>query len=208
MTIDTDDLLMDVLGQVPVHGWTEAALDAADPARARVLGQWPNGVPDALDAFARWADDRMEAGLDGVSIMDLKIRDRIATMVRLRLEALELHREAVRRETLFLSTRRPDLAARLVWRTASRIWYLAGDNSTDFNHYSKRGLLSGVIASTTLCWLGDETEGRTATWEFLARRIENVMSLGKTIGRVKAFADPSDALGRFVELAGRVRYRS
>ena len=207
MTTDTDALLMDVLAQVPVHGWTDAALGAADPSGERVRSAWPGGMPDAIDAFAGWADRAMEATLEGTDLDDMKVRKRVRLMVRRRLEALEPHREAVRREALYVAAQRPDLGARLVWRTASRIWYLAGDAATDFNHYSKRGLLCGVIASTTLCWLGDDSDDRQPTWDFLDRRIDNVMELGKALGKAKTFADPSDWMERATEFAGRFRYR-
>jgi ubiquinone biosynthesis protein COQ9 len=197
MTNEHDLRLMDVLQRVPALGWAGAVAEAA----------YPGGVVEAIDAFAAWADRAMEASLEGTAVMEMKIRDRIALMVRLRLEALEPYREAVRREAAWLSTHRPDLAAWLVWRTAHRMWGLAGDTATDFNHYSKRGLLCGVIASTTLCWLGDETPGHADTWDFLGRRIENVMGIGKAIGKAKGFADPSAVLDRIVEFAGRVRYR-
>ena len=36
--------------------------------------------------------------------------------------------------------------ARLAWRSADRIWRLAGDKATDFNHYSKRTILIGFTA--------------------------------------------------------------
>ena len=37
-----------------------------------------------------------------------------------------------------------------------------------------------VYAATVLFWMGDETEGHAATWDFLDRRIQNVMQFEKT----------------------------
>ncbi len=59
------------------------------------------------------------------------------------------------------------------------------DTATDFNFYTKRGLLAGVQSSTVLYWLGDESEGQAATWGFLDRRITDVMRIGKAIGKVR-----------------------
>jgi hypothetical protein len=39
------------------------------------------------------------------------------------------------------------LGARLLWEAADAIWRWAGDTATDENHYTKRLILSGVIAS-------------------------------------------------------------
>ncbi|MGL4279545.1 MAG: COQ9 family protein, partial [Albidovulum sp.] len=69
--------------------------------------------------------------------------------------------------------------AALIWGTADAIWTALGDTSRDINWYSKRATLSAVYSATVLYWLGDESEGHQATWEFLDRRIEGVMRFEK-----------------------------
>ncbi len=59
------------------------------------------------------------------------------------------------------------------------MWRLAGDTSTDFNHYTKRMTLGAVYASTLLAWLDDDSEGCAETAAFLDRRIDNVMQFEK-----------------------------
>ena len=58
-------------------------------------------------------------------------------------------------------------------------WRTIGDTSTDFNFYTKRGLLSGVYTSTMLYWFADTTEDFAETWKFLDNRIANVMQIEK-----------------------------
>ena len=41
------------------------------------------------------------------------------------------------------------------------MWRIAGDTSTDFNHYTKRMTLGAVYGSTLLVWLDDQSEGWT-----------------------------------------------
>ena len=53
------------------------------------------------------------------------------------------------------------------------------------NWYTKRATLSAVYGSTVLYWLGDETPGHSATWEFLDRRIDNVMQIEKAKAQVR-----------------------
>ncbi|HCM84019.1 MAG TPA: COQ9 family protein [Rhodospirillaceae bacterium] len=65
------------------------------------------------------------------------------------------------------------------------IWYEAGDHSTDFNYYTKRGLLALVLGSTVVYWLQDESDDFERTEEFLEARIENAMQAGKIAGSVK-----------------------
>ena len=42
-----------------------------------------------------------------------------------------------------------------------------------------------MFSATALYWLGDESEGNARSWEFLDRRIENVMQFEKWKAQVK-----------------------
>ena len=57
------------------------------------------------------------------------------------------------------------------------MWRIAGDTSTDFNHYTKRVTLGAVYGSTLLVWLDDQSEGWSETAAFLDRRIDDVMKI-------------------------------
>ena len=81
------------------------------------------------------------------------------------------------------------LALRLGWRSADLMWRLAGDTSTDFNHYTKRMTLGAVYASTLLVWLDDQSEGWADTAAFLDRRIDDVMQFEKWKAGVARLGD-------------------
>ncbi len=87
--------------------------------------------------------------------------------------------------------------------TADAIWHALGDTSDDINWYSKRATLAAVYSAVVLYWLGDESEGHGSSWEFLDRRVEDVMRFEKFKARVRempvlgaALAGPLKALGR------------
>lgn len=210
-----DAILDDLLMNVVFDGWTRRSLKDAI-AMAEEAGRvppgagerlLPNGMADALDAFADWADRQMlTAVVDAPdAFADLKIRQKIAFLVRARLDALELHKEAVRRGVGVLALpHNARLGARLTWRTCDVMWRAAGDTATDINWYSKRGLLAGVWTSTLLYWLEDKSAGHEDTWAFLDRRIDNVLVIGRRIGGVKRLGDVAEAPFR---LAARMRHR-
>ncbi len=174
-------LVAAALPHVPFDGWSRETLAAAareagiSPAVAHAA--FPRGGVDMALEFHRRGDDAMAERLARTDLSGLRFRDRIALAVRLRLEGAEEHKEAVRRgATLFALPIHAADGAAAVWRTADRIWTALGDSSTDYNWYTKRATLSAVISSTVLYWLGDDSPGHAATWEFLDRRIENVMA--------------------------------
>jgi len=109
---------------------------------------------------------------------------RVAHAIRLRLELAD--KEAVRRgTTLFALPQNAGDGAKAILGTADRIWEALGDTSRDVNWYTKRMTLSAVYSSVVLFWLGDTSEDQHATWEFLDRRIDNVMQFEKTKAQLR-----------------------
>lgn len=189
-----DKIVEAALPHVPFDGWTPRAarraaadlgLMKADAARA-----FPYGAADMVAHYSDLADRRMIAELDRRDIGSMKIRERIATAVRVRLEQAAPHREAVRRALAVLALpSNAILGGKCLYRTVDAMWVAAGDTSTDWNFYSKRSLLAGVYSSTLLCWLDDRSDELSETWAFLDRRIADVMSIPKLTGRVRSIVD-------------------
>jgi ubiquinone biosynthesis protein COQ9 len=170
------------LAHVPFDGWSERALqasivDSGVPAGlARSL--FPRGGVDLALAYHVRGDAAMSERLLAMDLSSLRYRDRIAAAVRARLELAD--RELVRRgTTLFSLPQHAADGARAIWGTSDRIWTALGDTSDDLNWYTKRATLSAVYGATVLYWLGDDSSDRQATWDFLDRRIEQVMQFEK-----------------------------
>ena len=93
------DIITHALPSVPFDGWSIAALKkAAEEAgykRTDVIRVFPGGAPDAVDAFFADGDAQMLKEFDRYHLDTMKIRERIATLLRLRLMVHEGHREAV-----------------------------------------------------------------------------------------------------------------
>src|SRR5690606_26355254 len=117
-----DRLLDAALVHVPFEGWSETTLGAAirdvGTTRDEVRAVFPRGPVDLALAYHRRGDARMLARLTAASLDDLRFRDRIATAVRYRIEAID-DREAARRgTTLFALPHHAADGARAVWQTA------------------------------------------------------------------------------------------
>jgi len=85
------------------------------------------------------------------------------------------------------------------------IWHYAGDTSTDYNWYSKRILLSGVINATQLQMIQDKSENFEDTWVFLEQRLKDVATIGmginnfrKSLEKLNCFAEATVETGRNV----------
>jgi len=177
-----DAVLEASLPHVPFDGWTERALLAGEKASGLGEGAgyraFPGGIADMAAHASDYFDRKMLASLDKLDLASMKIRERVTAGVRCRIEACLGHKEAHRRLLAYLALpTHKALAARLAWETCNRIWYAAGDDATDFNYYTKRGLLFPVYTTTVLYWHADASADSADTWGYLDRRIGDVMKI-------------------------------
>ena len=190
-TLDIRDAILDkLLPEVVFDGWSmEHVTKAADELGYDdliVTAAFPDGLIDVMDAFADKADREMMKALVDVNPDDLRVRDRVRTALVTRFEQLGPHKDAVRESLKFwLNPLRKPRAGKITWRTADVIWDWAGDTATDYNRYTKRGLLSGIIASSTLVWVNDHDPDMAKTARFIDGRIDNVMQLGGLMAKFK-----------------------
>ena len=182
LKFERERILQFALIRVPLGGWTEQTLQlaTADAGFREIMARraFPRGINDLIDTYLSKSDDAMLEALGNRNLNTMPIRDRIRTAIRVRLEQNSDHREAIRRLIALQST--PQHAATALFalhRTMDKIWRAADDKSTDFNFYTKRALLAGVYCTTTLFWLDDRSDGFSATWQYLDRRISDVMRL-------------------------------
>jgi ubiquinone biosynthesis protein COQ9 len=189
-------------------GWNvravEAAADSLGVDRSVAGLAFADGPVAMIDAWFASVDTAMAERLPAEKLAAMKIRERITALVETRLALLAPNREALRRAAAILAM--PQNAARaaaLGWRAADHMWRAAGDTATDYNHYTKRGILAGVYAATIAVFLQDESEGWADTRAFLGRRIEGIMAFEKTKAQLLGRTSHRPSLSRFI---GRLRY--
>lgn len=188
-------------------GWTRSAVDSAarqlglDPIQARLA--MPKTQAGLIDLYIEEVDRGLQASFTPERIAKLKVREKIRELVWHRLEIMTPAKEAVRRALAILAMpQNLPLALKIGWRSSDLMWRLAGDKSTDFNHYTKRVTLGAVYASTLLVWLDDGSEGASETAAFLDRRIDDVMRIEKFKADWRGSSEHL-SLSRFL---GRLRY--
>lgn len=194
---------------VAFDGWTEATFRAAVEDAGVSMGvaraACPRGAVDLALAFHEEGDAAMLERMAREDLSQMRYSERVAAAVRYRLEAVE-DKELVRRGvTLFALPHHAVDGAKAVWGTCDKIWEALGDISDDVNWYTKRATLSGVYSSTVLYWLGDESEGHVRTWEFLDRRIEDVMRIEKVKAKARENRVVSGLMAGPLSVFSRIR---
>ncbi|HWE06129.1 MAG TPA: COQ9 family protein [Rhizomicrobium sp.] len=205
-------VLSAALAHVPFDGFTDkvleqAAREAGVPADT-LARLFPEGPLSLVEAFSDQVDAEMTQKLSKVKLSNLKVRERIATAVKLRLVSLRPHKEAARRAAAFLTL--PPHATtgmKLLYRTVDAIWRGIGDTSTDFNFYTKRAILAAVYSTTLMRWFSDTGEDEHVTDEFLRHRIDDVMRFEKFKSQLRERASGWPSISEFLNPAGSASRR-
>lgn len=122
---------------------------------------FPGGISEALEYYEQRLDAKMLHALNQNDLLPKKIREKIGLALRLRIVAGHV----------------PSIKS--AWRTADHIWRFAGDTSSDFNHYTKRGLLSGVYIAAAKYRRNDNSSGSVDTELFIAKNLDRIISIAQ-----------------------------
>lgn len=193
MTIPSADLrakwLAALLPNVPFDGWTReaakaAALDAGLSAGEQALAA-PRGLPDLVDGFFDMVEQDAANALKQTDLTGMGVRQKVALGVTVWLDALAPNKEAARRAGArgFLPWVAGDALQR-TYSVADMIWTATGDTSSDYNQYSKRGLLAATLPLIFVRWLDEDDED--AMQAYIARRLTRAMKFGQVGGKIVA----------------------
>ncbi len=215
MSISEDATLDDIRLAMGPHiaraavfdGWSDDALEAAaqaagvKPSVAKLA--FKGGAMDMIAAWVANVDAAMFDRFSDGSLDNMKIRNRIAELVWFRLEQLAGLEEALSR-ALAIQAMPQNLARAmsLGWSGADKMWRLAGDTATDYNHYSKRAILASIYGACLAIYVNDESEDKAESRAFLDRRIDGVMQFEKTKAQLLKSREGFD----FARFMGRLRY--
>ncbi len=190
-------------------GWSNEALDmaadqlGADRDVARLAFK-DDGAMGMICAWIETIDRQMAIDLPAENLAEMKIRERIRSLIQYRLDAVAGLEESLRRALAIMAM--PQNAARALrtgWSSADVMWRLAGDTATDYNHYTKRAILASIYGATLAIFVDDESEGKAETRAFLGRRLDGVMKFEKAKAKWLNPERESFSMSRFL---GRLRY--
>lgn len=173
-------------------GWSENAFEAASQSIGQEVHYWKLFFPNilaAVDFFEAMEDENMLHRLVSYEKLD-GIRNKIGKALFERILNISGGYNMILRLEEFytgnIGAMRQNLPskARIIWRSCDIIWHFAGDTSTDFNHYTKRTLLSGVYIAVIKESL--KTEKNIEYMEqYIAQTLNKVVKYGSMLGKIK-----------------------
>ncbi|KAM4833981.1 ubiquinone biosynthesis protein COQ9, mitochondrial isoform 2-T2 [Thomomys bottae] len=114
---------------------------------------------------------------------DQFLRDAVETRLRMLIPYIEHWPRAL--SVLLLPHNIPP-SLNLLTSMVDDMWHYAGDQSTDFNWYTRRAVLAGIYNTTELVMMQDSSPDFEDTWRFLENRINDAMNMGHTAKQVKS----------------------
>jgi ubiquinone biosynthesis protein COQ9 len=146
---------------------------------------FPEGIFELKQYYFSEIDEQMLQKIKTQNYENIRVRDKIFNGVLIRLKLFKKNKTSIK--YIFVSeSSNPIQSLKHLWRTSDLIWKSAGDSSTDYNHYTKRLLLSWVYITTLICWFNDKSRNINDTKLFLNRRIDEVLEFGKQSGKIKS----------------------
>lgn len=183
-------LLKQFLKNAPFDQWSRACLIKSAKQVGYLPGYdellFPAGIQGLTQYYHDYIDMKMTQEFSNLEIN--KVTEKIIKLLEIRFALYGPSKEAINALVKYKLKPENILTSKsLLWSTCSKIWYLAGDASTDYNYYSKRSLLALVYSSSMIYWLNDASENHQKTSLFIRNRIDNVLALGKLKQRAVAF---------------------
>uniref|UniRef100_A0A4X1UZ78 Ubiquinone biosynthesis protein n=1 Tax=Sus scrofa TaxID=9823 RepID=A0A4X1UZ78_PIG len=155
-------ILTAALEFVPAHGWTAEAI--AEGAKSLGL---------STAAASMFGNDGSELILHFVTQCNARLTRVLEEEQKLALSILMLPHNIPSGLSLLTSM-------------VDDMWHYAGDQSTDFNWYTRRAVLAGIYNTTELVMMQDSSPDFEDTWRFLENRINDAMNMGHTAKQVKS----------------------
>ncbi|XP_067574457.1 ubiquinone biosynthesis protein COQ9, mitochondrial isoform X2 [Pseudorca crassidens] len=164
-------ILTAALECVPAHGWTAEAIAEGAKCNSR------------LTRVLEEEQKLVQLGQAEKRKTDEFLRDAVETRLRMLIPYIEHWPRAL---SILLLPHNIPASLGLLTSMVDDMWHYAGDQSTDFNWYTRRAVLAGIYNTTELVMMQDSSPDFEDTWHFLENRINDAMNVGHTAKQVKS----------------------
>lgn len=150
-----------------------------------VKSLFPNGYKSILEIYLEEINNRMTLESKKIDLIRLRVHERIRELLILRLKIMSKEKDLIKRTFIFLSLPgNYNLATKSLYKAVDEIWFLAGDNSTDFNFYSKRLILGSVYTIVMMHFINNNNLAETI--DLLDRQLKHISKIPKIKNKISS----------------------
>ena len=184
-----EDILKKAKKIVSIEGWSSeifSKLQKQNIEKNDLFYFFPDGYKDLLEYALQNINEKLEYKLKKINLINFPINKRIKKILLLRFDILNEDKEFYKKtfNHLLLPTNNK-ISKKSLYNSVSTMWYLAGDNSTDFNFYTKRLILSGVYTNALFVFFSKEMKHVEENIDINLKRISKIPKIKERISFIK-----------------------
>ena len=184
-----EDILKKTKKIVSIEGWSPEILSKLQKQNIEkndLFYFFPDGYKDLLEYSLQSINEKLEHKLKKINLINFPINKRIKKILLLRFDILNEDKEFYKKtfNHLLLPTNNK-ISKKSLYNSVSTMWYLAGDNSTDFNFYTKRLILSGVYTNALFVFFSKEMKHVEENIDKNLKRISKIPRIKERISFIK-----------------------
>jgi len=172
-------ILKNFLNICLLHGWNNTSLEEAVKASGFKENKYFKDIYDLINFFIEQGNEELEKKAKKIKFEDLRIRDKIKELVKLRILVEEKNKNALKALLTISKGRRIPTLLKNSYKISDVMWKIIKDKSTNYSFYTKRIILSKIFIKTLICFIDDDSKNYQDSWKLLDNEIEKVMKIGK-----------------------------
>ena len=185
-------ILKDIKALVIKDGWNDQLFlnysKISKFSNEEINALFPAGYQTLIDMYLEEINLKMTKNSKKINLIRLRTHERVRELVKLRLNIMLKEKILVKKTFIHLLLPfNHRIAYKNLYRTVDQIWFLAGDNSTDFNFYSKRAILATIYTSTISHFINNDDYEETIN--FLEKNLKKVSLIPKFKNKTKNFSE-------------------
>ena len=187
---------------IPFDGWNEKIFSTVANDLKIPIGEihalFSNNYIDLLKLYLDDSENRMLKDSKKINFSNMKISKKIYEIIVFRIKKNLNNKQLIRKTFIALSHPKNSLLGMSsLYKTIDNIWFVAGDDSSDFNYYTKRLILAGIYTSVLLFWLNDDSKDLKKTENFLKKQLKKTLFIGKIKKSIINFSENNSSILNF-----------
>ena len=166
---------------------------------------FPRGYTTLIEMYLREINSKMTVESQKINLIRLRIHERIREIFILRLKIMSKEKKLISKTFLyFLLPQNYKLALKNLYKTVDQMWFLAGDNSTNFNFYSKRAILVSIYTRVMMHFVNNNKIDETIILlNKQLKRVSNIPRIKNRINDLMKIMPRISKLGTYINFVRR-----
>ena len=182
-------ILEDAKKHIIRDGWSKNIFNKISKNKLKktdLIFLFPNGYMDLLILALNEINTNLENKIKKINIINFPLSKRIKKILLFRLEILNKDKIFYKKTfNHLLLPQHSKTMKKNLYSSVDYMWYLAGDNSTDFSFYTKRLTLAGIYTNALFVFFNKDIEEAVSSIEINLKRLSKIPKIKERFSFIK-----------------------